>query len=199
MQFQFFYDFVCPFAYLATVQVEALAARTGATMQWRPFLLGGVLAKVGGGAVPTPARTIHSLRDQARWAEVLEVPLRVPAAHPRRTVLALRAALAAGADLPRASRALFRAYWAQGLDVEDPSVVALALSQEGLDGAALVDRAPTMKDELRRRTDEAVAAGVFGAPAFVVRGRLFWGQDRMHFVEKALRGWDPPAPDEEIA
>lgn len=193
MDLVFFYDFVCPFAYLGSTQVEALAARTGATIAYRPFLLGGVFKAIGAD-VATPARAAHSLRDQARWAEVLGVPLRMPAAHPRRTVLALRAAIAAGDELPRASRALFRAYWGEGRDLEDPAVVAAALSEAGLDGRSLVDRAPTMKDELRRRTDEAIAAGVFGAPAFVVRGHLFWGQDRMHLVEKALGGWEPPVP-----
>jgi len=189
----FFYDFVCPFAYLGSTQVDALAARTGARIVWRPFLLGGIFKQIGIEKA-TPARAAHSLRDQARWAEVLGVPLRLPPAHPRRTVLALRAAIAAGDDLPRASHALFGAYWADGRDLEDPAVVADALSQAGLDGRGLVERAPLMKDELRLRTDEALAAGVFGAPAFVVRGHLFWGQDRIPLVEKALRGWEPASP-----
>lgn len=191
MDLDFFYDFVCPFAYLGSTQVEAVAARTGARLVWRPFLLGGVFRAVGTD-LASAARAAHSLRDQRRWAEHLGAPLVTPKEHPRRTVLALRAALAAGDELPRASRALFRAYWGEGRDMEDPSVVADALAREGLDGDALVARAPQMKDELRRRTDEAIAAGVFGAPAFVVRGDLYWGQDRLPLVEKALRGWIPP-------
>jgi len=187
----FFYDFVCPYAYLASTGVEALAARTGARLVWRPFLLGGVFRALGTADDPNralhPARARYNLLDMHRWAEHRAVPFRMPPGHPRRTVLALRAALAAGdAALPAASQAIYRAYWAEGRDVEDPAVVAGALSAAGLDGPALVARAPDLKDELFRRTGEAVAAGVFGAPAFVVAGQLFWGQDRMDFAEAAL-------------
>jgi 2-hydroxychromene-2-carboxylate isomerase len=85
-----------------------------------------------------------------------------------------------------------------GRDVSQPFVVREALDQAGLDGAELVRRAddPLIKEDLRARTDEAVTRGVFGAPTFVVtaegvKGDLFWGQDRLLFVEKALGGWSP--------
>ena len=137
--------------------------------------------------------------DLQRWSKRLGVPLVRPEGHPRRTVLALRAAIASG-DLPRATRALFGAYWAEGRDLEDPSEVCSALDRAGLDGAAIVARAqtPEIKDELRKRTDEAVGLGIFGAPTCVVRtakGReLFWGQDRLDFVEHAVTGepWTEP-------
>jgi 2-hydroxychromene-2-carboxylate isomerase len=72
--------------------------------------------------------------------------------------------------------------------------VQAALEEAGLPGADLVARAgePGVKEELRRRTDEAVARGVFGAPSFFVEGALYWGQDRLAMVEKAIRGWIPP-------
>jgi 2-hydroxychromene-2-carboxylate isomerase len=131
----------------------------------------------------------------ARWADHLGVPLNRPKEHPCRTVLALRATLASG-DIPRASKALFGAYWARGLDVGQPEVVRAALDEAGFDGAELLRRAedPAVKDDLRARTDAAASVGVFGAPAFVVTapgvpGDLYWGQDRLMFVEKALGGW----------
>jgi len=205
----FFYDFSCPYAYLAHTQIEALCARAGAELVWRPFLLGGVFKALGVPPVPfegmPAAKARHNALDMTRWAEHWGVPLRMPPSHPNRTVLALRAALASG-DLPRASKALYAAYWVDARDVSRPEVVREALDAAGLDGAALVEHAedPAMKDELRRRTDEAIAAGIFGAPAFVVTapgvsGELFWGQDRMHFVEKALGGWTPPDARELIA
>ncbi|UQA61728.1 2-hydroxychromene-2-carboxylate isomerase [Polyangium aurulentum] len=192
----FHYDFVCPYAYLAHVQIEAVCARAGAQLAWKPFLLGGVFRAVGAPDAPvmSPQKARLNALDMMRWADHLGVPLRMPEGHPRRTVLALRAAIASG-DLVRASKALFSAYWAEGRDVSQPEVVREALDGAGLEGEAIVRRAEDadVKSELFRLTDEAVAAGVFGAPAFVVHapgveGELFWGQDRLVLVEEALAG-----------
>lgn len=196
----FFYDFSCPYAYLAHTQIEALCARAGAELVWRPMLLGGVFKAVGTVQVPfasmIPTKARHNAFDMMRWAEHFDVPLTTPPTHPSRTVLALRATLAADAEIPRASKAIFAAYWARGRDVAEPAVVREALDGAGLDGAGLVARAedPAIRADLRARTDEAIAHGIFGAPAFVVTapgvaGDLFWGQDRLDFVEKALGGW----------
>jgi 2-hydroxychromene-2-carboxylate isomerase len=189
----FYYDFSCPYAYLASTQIEAVAARGHAQLEWRPMLLGGVFRAVGTPDVPAmiPAKARLNHLDMHRWADHLGVPLVMPPGHPNRTVLALRATLAAEAEIPRASHALFRAYWALGRDLSRPEVVREALDEAGLDGAALVARAeePAIKDALRARTDEAVAQGVFGAPSFVVtdgeQRDLHWGQDRMFFLEGA--------------
>jgi 2-hydroxychromene-2-carboxylate isomerase len=199
----FFYDFSCPYAYLAHTQIEAVCERAGAELVWRPMLLGGVFQAVGTVQVPfavmSTAKARHNAFDMMRWADHFNVPLTMPPMHPNRTVLALRATLAAEEAIPRASKALFAAYWVLGRDLSQPAVVREALDRAGLDGAALVARAedPQIKAALRARTDEAVARGVFGAPAFVVTapgvsGDLFWGQDRLDFVEKALGGWSAP-------
>jgi len=197
---EFFYDFVCPYAYLAHDRIVALCAAEGATLVHRPILLGGVFRAIGAADRPTagdpPAKKAHGARDLERWSARHAMPLSMPANHPRRTVLALRVAIAAdAADVPRASAALFRAYWADGSDLEDESVMRAALDRAGLDGAALVAAAKgdSAKAALRASTDAAVDAGVFGVPSFVVendRGaQLFWGQDRLTFVQKAIRGW----------
>jgi 2-hydroxychromene-2-carboxylate isomerase len=207
----FFYDFACPYAYLAHERVDAACARHGATVRWRPFLLGGVFRAIGTPDLPAahmPASKARmNLLDMHRWAAFFGVPFQMPPTHPNRTVLALRAAIASG-DLERASKALFAAYWAEGLDASQPAVVRAALDRAGFDGAALVARAeePAIKEALRAATDEAIAAGVFGAPAFVVTIRdepgrddaveLFWGQDRLVLVEEMLAG-GAAAPEEE--
>lgn len=195
----FWFDLVCPYAYLAHLRIEALCARRGVRLVHRPMLLGGVFRAIGTPDVPmvvmSEARRRMNALDLARWAARHGMPLVEPPDHPRRTVLALRAAIAAGDALPVATRALFAAAWAEGRDLEDPAVIAQALTGVGLDGPALVAAAssPAVKDALRASTDAAVAAGVFGAPSFTVvteRGaQLFWGQDRLGFVERAIDGW----------
>jgi 2-hydroxychromene-2-carboxylate isomerase len=201
---EFYYDFSCPYAYLGSTQIEALSARTGAELVWRPFLLGGVFRAIGTPDTPVlgAAKARLNLLDMHRWADHFGVPLNMPPTHPNRTVLALRAAIAAGPDLPRASRALFRAYWALGRDVSRPEVVRDALADVGLDADTLLRRAEEQgaKDDLRARTDEAIARGLFGAPTCLVtkgeKTELFWGQDRLDFVEQALGGEAPPTPEE---
>lgn len=199
----FFYDYSCPYAYLAHSRVEPAFRRHGATVTWKPFLLGGVFRAIGTPDVPAasmPAsKARFNLLDMHRWAAFLDLPFRMPATHPNRTVLALRATLASN-DRIRASHALFAAYWTFGLDLSDPEVVREALDGAGFNGPELIARAeePAIKDALRTATDEALAAGVFGAPAFAVTIRdepdrpdaaeLFWGQDRVALVEELLAG-----------
>jgi len=197
----FYYDFSCPYAYLGHTQIEAVCARAGADLVWKPMLLGGVFRAVGspmqpGANMSVPKARLNEL-DMARWADHFGAPLKRPETHPNRTVLALRTTIASS-DIPRASKALFRAYWVSGLDVSQPDIVRAALDEAGFDGADLLRRAddPAVKDDLKARTDEAIAIGVFGAPTFLVTapgvsGALYWGQDRLMFVEKALGGWNP--------
>jgi 2-hydroxychromene-2-carboxylate isomerase len=166
-------------------------------LRWRPILLGGLFRVVGSGDGPmasmSAARAHLNLLDMHRWAEHWGVPLVMPASHPNRTVTAMRAIVASD-DTARAAKALFAAYWAEGRDLSDPAVVTDALDAAGFDGSALVSAAdrPEIKDALRARTDEAAEAGAFGVPSFVVRGvsgdsDLFWGQDRLMFLQDAMR------------
>jgi len=190
----FWFDYSCPYAYLAATQVQALAERAGAELRYQPMLLGGVFAANGTPqklfATLSPAKAAHNARDLERWADLFGVTLTMPAAHPFRTVEALRATVACGID-PRVVGALYHAYWVQGRGPSEPEVLREALDAAGHDAERILSRIgePAAKDDLRRRTDQAIALGIFGAPAFVVdRERLYWGQDRMHFVERDLAG-----------
>jgi len=187
---EFFYDFVSPYSYLASTRVEAVAARTGAALRWRPFLLGGVLKATDNKApADTPAKYAHLKVDTARWAKRLGVPFAFPRAHPFSTVLAMRCALAAekqGKLIPF-THAAFRAAWAEDRDLTKPEVLAGVASSVGLDGPALVATAPDFKAALVANTEEAVRRGTFGAPTFFVGDELFVGNDRLDFVEEALR------------
>jgi 2-hydroxychromene-2-carboxylate isomerase len=116
------------------------------------------------------------------------VELRMPADHPLRTVEALRATVATGVD-PRVIHAFYRAYWVEGRPPSDPATMRDVLTSTGHDADEILAAiaTPEAREDLRRRTDEAIALGVFGAPAYVVDGTsLYWGQDRAELVAEAL-------------
>jgi len=187
---EFFYDFTSPYTYLAASRVEAVAARAGATVRWRPFVLGGVFKATGNHApLEIPAKGRHMLVDLDRWARRLGVPLHFPKAFPVPSVLALRCALAAEGQgkLVPFSQAVFRAAWADEQDIASPDVLAGLADDVGLDGASVVAAAPGFKEALIRQTSEAVERGAFGAPTFFVGQELFTKNDRLDFVEEALR------------
>jgi 2-hydroxychromene-2-carboxylate isomerase len=194
---QFYFDIVCPYAYLASLRLPEFCQRLGARLVYRPVLLGGVLKALdsdpSGGPV---ARQQMTRRDLGRWADHLGVPLRYPAAHPLRTVEAMRLICwAPPLCWPSLIAALYRAYWVEGRDISEVSVLIELAASVGLEAESVWQglHSREVAQSLRRRTDEAVAAGVFGVPTMVVDGnstggpRLFFGQDRLHFVEEAVR------------
>ncbi len=187
----FHYDVVCPYAYLAFLQIESFAAEHDATVRWRPVLLGGLLRSFGGPDDPnraqSPTRAKHTRLDIVRSGALHGRTIAVPAEHPRRTLDAMRLVVAAPEAVRVAlSAALYSAYWEQGLDIADRGVLAAIARAHGLDVAAIDDAA--VKDELRARTDEAARLGVFGVPTCVVGDRLVWGQDRLDVLAHALGG-----------
>lgn len=191
---EFWFDFSCPYAYVASTRVEALAERVGARLDARPMLLGGVFQARGTpqnlSDTLAPAKARHNLADMQRQARAAGVPLVMPAGHPLRTVDALRCVLAAGEPFMPLAHRFYRAYWAEGRDLSRREVVAEIVGEAGLNVAEVLARAGSeeIKTELRRRTDEAVARGVFGVPTMFVDGELYWGADRLEMVEEALGG-----------
>jgi 2-hydroxychromene-2-carboxylate isomerase len=192
--FDFFFDLASGYSYLAHSQVEPLAQRTGVRVRWRPFLLGAVF-KATGNETPAriPAKAAWMVRDMALWAQQYGMAVTFPSRFPLASVTPLRLLVAAGrlhgeAAIARLAHPLFEAAWSLDQDINDPAVLARCATAAGFDAAELaaaVGEAET-KDALRANTDEAVQRGVFGAPAFVVGDELFWGNDRLHFVEQAL-------------
>jgi 2-hydroxychromene-2-carboxylate isomerase len=201
----FWFDYTCPFAYLGSTQAKALAARLGVPLVYRPLLLGGVFKAVG-----TPqnlfasrgaARTAHEAADMMRWAARFGVELRMPAGHPMRSVEALRATLATGTD-PAVVDGFFKAYWVDNREISSPEVIAEVVSRGGHDPEKVLARiaTPEIKDDLRARTEQGVALGIFGVPAWIVDGaHLYWGQDRIAFVEGVRRPAPAPVASQETA
>jgi 2-hydroxychromene-2-carboxylate isomerase len=188
--FDFFFDLASPYSYLASTQLRGLSERTGARARLYPITLGGVRKAIGRD-IPPPQQLSYMAQDTARWAQKYGVPMQIPKAFPISTILPLRATAAAarnGED-EVAMTVLFRVHWAEGEDISDAAVVERALSAAGLDGKRLVARAADqeIKDDLRKNTDLALSRGVFGVPTIFVGERSFWGNDRLEFVESALR------------
>ena len=188
--FDFFYDIASPYSYLASTQLAGIEQRTGSRARLVPITLGG-LRKATGHHLPPPQQLKYMSEDTSRWAAQYGVKMQIPKAFPVSTIQALRAAIAADREGKgeQGMHALFRAYWADGDDVSDPSVIERALTKAGLDGKALIEatQKQEIKDILRKNTDLALGRGVFGVPTLFVGERSFWGNDRLQFAEAELR------------
>jgi 2-hydroxychromene-2-carboxylate isomerase len=198
MQVEFYYDLVSPYSYLAYGQLGRICEENGVALVLRPMLLGAVHKEAGIKApIETKLKARYQARDIRRWAEYYGVPLRFPAPFPFRTLKTMRAAmfLRERGELEAFTDAAFALYWEEGeapkgfeeVDEDAPiSAVARrtgAEPEEVLEGAA----SPGAKQDLKDATSEALQRGVFGAPAFFLGDEMFWGNDRLHFVEAALQ------------
>jgi 2-hydroxychromene-2-carboxylate isomerase len=191
----FYFDFSSPFAYLGSARIEAVVADAGATMTWKPLLLGALFKSIGTPVVPIQAfpasKRRHAMVDLTRWADAFEVPLQWPSRFPMNTVKPLRVALQLDDMAPWVHRVM-RAYWAEDRDISSDDVLTGLCAEAGVDpGLVAETRNPLVKELLRDATQSAQDAGVFGVPTCVVDGQLYWGQDRLDFVRRALDGWNP--------
>jgi 2-hydroxychromene-2-carboxylate isomerase len=200
---EFFFDYTCPYAYLASTQIEALCARTGSALEWRPMLLGGLFRSIGTAtnlaATLHPAKARMLVADQRRWANLWGVELSVPRPGGyARSVEALRATLVVLERQPAAASAvighLYRAHWVTHRDIGDPAILRTVLDEAGVDGSMVIAGIDQRtKAALQSSTDEAARRGAFGAPAMFVGDELYFGQDRLAMLERALGG-EPVEP-----
>ena len=193
----FYFDYVSPYAYLASTQIRAIAERNGAEVEAVPVLFAAMLASTGSrGPAEIPVRRDYMVRDVIRLARFLEVPIAPPATHPFNPLAALRFthAVEDAADRWRLIDGLFRAAWVEGRRIDDPRFVAAIATDQGFDADALAARATSdeVKTKLRGVTDEAIARGAFGVPTMIVEGELFWGVDSLHLLERYLTSQDLP-------
>jgi len=189
-EIDFFYEFASSYSYITALRIAPVAKAAGVTVRWRPFLLGPIFKAQGWDTSPFnlyPAKGRYMVRDCERQCDELGIAFRLPEPFPQNTLLAARVALVGleegwGEDF---SRAVNRAEFAEGRNIGDPAVVAQIVGALGHDGAAALARAQSdeIKRKLRAQTEEAQHLGIFGAPNFIARGELFWGNDRL---EQAL-------------
>lgn len=190
---EFLFDVGSPTTYLAHKRLPAVIARTGASVEYVPILLGGVF-KAAGNASPVmvPAKGVYMGADMARFARKHGISLNMNPYFPINTLPMMRmlAGLVGEDPFPHLVDLLFDAMWKGRRNMGDPDVAAKVLAEAGFDPAelaALADSEPA-RARLKTNTEAAVARGVFGAPTFFVGGEMFFGQDRLDWVEEALAG-----------
>lgn len=169
-----------------------MAQRTNAQIIWRPMLLGAVFQATGNASpAAVPAKGPYMLKDLQRFSNIYGVPFNFNPFFPLNTMHLMRGATAylEEPEFQTYLAAIFNALWSEKLNMESPEVVAEVLTKAGIDVTDFMARISEteVKERLKDTTEEAVARGVFGAPSFFVNGEMFFGQDRLSFVETALK------------
>ncbi|MEL6218552.1 MAG: 2-hydroxychromene-2-carboxylate isomerase [Pseudomonadota bacterium] len=190
----YYLSLISPFTYLAGMRLEEVAQWTGAEIVYRPMDILTLFGATGGVPVPQrhPSRQAYRLQELRRGSAAAGLPLTAKPAHwPTDVGLASAAVMVAadrGAEAGRLAHGLLAACWAEEKDIADPAVVAEKLAEVGLDMAAMDAEIEAARPRLAENTEAAIAAGVFGAPFYVVGEELFWGSDRLEALEAHLRG-----------
>lgn len=190
---EFWFDFSSPYAYFASVEVEARLACFGRAIHWRPFLLGAAFQTTGMEPLSRmPIRGDYARRDWLRIAIMLDVPFTLRADHPMPSQTIARAFYwFVGHHPDRAeafAKAAFASYFGRGEDLRDVGAV-LGLARAFTDEHQALQYwlgCGEARDILRQWTDEALSKGVFGSPFFFVDGEPFWGWDRLWMIEAWL-------------
>jgi 2-hydroxychromene-2-carboxylate isomerase len=192
-----FFDCSSPWTYFAFESLLRMQDEIGVTIQWRPFLVGGVFNAVNPSVynsrdAPVPAKADYSKKDQQDWARYLGLPvLYRPTVFPVNSVKAMRACIVLEPEgkLVPFARAAFKAYWTDDKDISQVPVLTEIFVALGIDAGnllAAIDRQP-VKDALRANTQEAIDRGSFGSPTIFVGGvDMYFGNDRMPLIKDAV-------------
>ena len=189
----FYFDFSSPYGYLASEQIEALAARHGRAVMWHAIVLDAQFQPQGGVKIPLALlRTEYARRDCERSAAFLGIPYKTPTPYPVHTEHAARAFQWLSDRNPDEARAfahgVFRAYFVEGRNISEPAVLLEIAATLGLDREEVSNAFSDLatKARLKAEIDLAEARGVFGSPYFIVEGEGFWGNDRLPQLERWL-------------
>ena len=192
----YYFTVTSPWSYLGDIRVREIAARCNVTLQHRPVNAGEIFSKTGGLPLKdrSAERQAYRLRELARWRERLEIELNLePTFFPASSELADKVIIVtreSGIDPGPLTNAFMRTVWVEDENIADPEVVKTVLDAQGLDAVILM--ASAQQEETARllatNTEEAISRGVFGLPSYVTAHDLFWGQDRLEFLESSLTG-----------
>ncbi len=189
---EYYYDFSSTNSYFATFLTPAVCKRTGAELRWLPFYLGYAFRNNNHSLEKEPrAKLAYFWRDHQRWAKRTGLPFRMPSIFPIKSSQALRGAVVMRQWGKEAAyiQEVFRAYWERNENIADPAVLGQIAVGLGVDANAFLreSQGEAARQEVIRVTDEGIKRGVFGAPTFFVGDEMFWGKDRLDFVEELLR------------
>jgi 2-hydroxychromene-2-carboxylate isomerase len=194
----FYFEFSSPYGYIASQLADDFEKRVGRPLRWRPFLLGPVFKITGQPPlVEIPMKGEYSRHDFLRSARLHKVPYKQPSKFPIGTVAAMRAFYwlddRNSVQARALARALYKAYFVDGIDISAPAAVIEIAKSAGIDATALATALedPALKERAKKEVDNAIAANVFGSPFFIADGESFWGVDRMPMLEEWIRtgGW----------
>ena len=189
----FYFDFSSPYGYLAATKIDAIAAKHGRDVMWRPILLGAVFKINGQQPLTTiPLKGGYATHDMLRSARWFNVPFRIPGRFPINTIAPCRAYYwlydKDAALAKKFARALYHAYFAEDRDISAVEITLEVAATLGIDSVALAVALndPAVKERTRLEVDAAIERGVFGSPYIVIDGEPFWGADRMDQMERWL-------------
>jgi 2-hydroxychromene-2-carboxylate isomerase len=195
---EFFFDVSSPWTYLAFHNIQPMAAELGASIVWRPILVGGVFNSINPSVYasrdrPVPEKARYQLKDMQDWAREAGLKIKMPpTVFPVNSVKAMRGCivLEPQGKLVAFARAAFEAYWGDDQDISQDAALEAVCARAGVDPApfftAIADQA--VKDQLKANTDELMRRGGFGSPTMFVDGAdMYFGNDRLPLVGAALR------------
>jgi 2-hydroxychromene-2-carboxylate isomerase len=188
-----YFDFVSPYPWLASHQLDELRECTAAKFCFVPVLFAALLDHHSNmGPAEIPAKRRYTIQDTQRWAVHLRLKFKSPPAHPFNPLKPLRVTSAIDNNDLREKLAvgLLDAAWSEGRDITSDSVIGEIADGIGLNGQELLAKAHTneIKEKLRHQTERSIQVGVFGVPSFVVDGEIFWGNDRLPLLNAYLQG-----------
>ena len=187
--FDFYFDFVSPYSFLAHKEIRKIESSERIKIRYQPILLGG-LHNLHGIKAPAfiPAKAKHMIRDCKLIAERNNTKFKFNSYFPIRSLNLMRGVFVAEEDNFKSYYidSIFDAIWQDGLNMNDENIIIKVLKNLNVNPKtfALRSTSSSIKDSLKKRTSEAYEKGIFGAPTFVSNNKIFWGQDRIEFVLK---------------
>ena len=187
--FDFYFDFVSPYSFLAHKEIRKIENKTGIKIRYKPILLGG-LHNLHGIKAPAfiPAKARHMIKDCKLIAERNNVKFKFNSYFPIRSLNLRRGVLVAEEDNVKNYYIdnIFNTMWQDGLNMNDEIIIQKVIKNLNINPKTfhLRSASSSIKDSLRKKTNEAYEKGIFGAPTFIVNNKIFWGQDRIEFALK---------------
>ena len=190
---EFYFDLGSPYSYLAYYRLLQMAEQQEIQIVYKPILLGGVFKATGNRSpIEVPVKGVYSILDMQRWAEYYQIQMQMNPHFPMNTLTLMR--ILTGVQLlhlekfEQVLKLLFDAMFGTPQNLNEPTVLAEVLEPSGFSVEDIMSmvQSDVVKQKLITETEQAIQRGIFGAPTFFVGDEMYWGQDRLHFVEQAL-------------